>query len=223
VTHEGTIESIVERAPGTKSVFLRLAVPLHFVPGQFISCLLPIDDPPAIRAYSIASDPEEPTRIEICLNLVRNGLGSRYLLSLGVGAKVRFTGPWGTFTLDRQPEAECVFIAEGTSIAPIRPMLHRPLRRGSAHALRLDYAAPSTAELLYADEFERAAREHPRFTFVPLLATSLVEFVTHRYLARDQNRSRHFYICGVGAVVLQLRDLLRRGGYERRAVQYEKW
>jgi len=30
-------------------------------------------------------------------------------------------------------------------------------------------------------------------------------------------------ICGVGDIVPQLRDLLRRAGYERRTVQYEKW
>jgi ferredoxin-NADP reductase len=39
----------------------------------------------------------------------------------------------------------------------------------------------------------------------------------------DGDRSRHFFICGIGPLVPALRDLLRRAGYERRAVQYEKW
>ena len=39
----------------------------------------------------------------------------------------------------------------------------------------------------------------------------------------DADRGRHFYICGVGMPVTQLRDLLRGAGYQRRAVQYEKW
>jgi ferredoxin-NADP reductase len=39
----------------------------------------------------------------------------------------------------------------------------------------------------------------------------------------DSDRTRHFYVCGVGKGVLRLRDLLRGAGYERRAVHYEQW
>lgn len=225
VTYAATVERMIESAPGTRSLFLRLPPSQHFtfIPGQFISCLLPLDGEPAIRPYSIASSPEEPALLEICLNLVPGGVGSRYLFSLAVGAAVRFTGPWGRFTLDRQPQAECVFLAEGTGIAPIRPMLWRALQSRDTYPLRLHYAAASASHLLYADEFERAAREQPRFTFAPLLGVSLVELVTQHYLAGDTDRTRHFYICGVGTIIPQLRDLLRRGGYERRAVHYEKW
>ena len=225
VTYEARIEQIIERAPDTRSLFLRLPPlsPFTFVPGQFISCLLPLNGEPAVRPYSIASSPEEPGLLEICLNLVPGGLGSRYLFGLGIGAVLRFTGPWGTFTLERPPAAKCVFIAEGTGIAPIRSMLRRALRMGSTYPLRLHYAAASAACLLYADEFERAAQEHAQFTFAPLLGVPLVDCIRQEYLARDDDRSRHFYICGVGSIALELRDLLRRGGYERRTVEYEKW
>ncbi len=224
VTYEATLEGIVERAPETRSFFLRLpATPrFAFTPGQFISCLLPVGGETIIRPYSIASDPEDHARIEICLNLVPNGPGSHYLFGLRVGAAVRFTGPWGTFTLEQAPAAECVFIADGPGIAPIRPLLRRALATAT-HPVRLHYAAPHVAHLLYADEFEAAARTHARFTFAPLLGASLTELIERRYVTGDSDRSRHFYICGVGDVVPQLRDLLRRGGYERRAVQYEKW
>jgi CDP-4-dehydro-6-deoxyglucose reductase len=225
VTYEARIEKIIARAPNTRSLFLRLppSPPFAFIPGQFISCLLPLNGEPAVRPYSIASNPEESGLLEICLNLVAGGLGSRYLFGLSTGATVRFTGPWGTFTLERPPAAECVFIAEGTGIAPIRPMLRRALQTASTYPLRLHYAAASAARLLYADEFARAAREHERFTFAPLLGGSLVECVRQEYVTRDNDRNRHFYICAVGSIVLELRDLLRREGYERRAVQYEKW
>jgi ferredoxin-NADP reductase len=223
--YSATVERIVQRAPDTRSLFLRLPPPrgLTFTPGQFISCMLSLGGEPAIRPYSIASNPEEPELLEICLNLVPGGIGSHYLFSLAVGDSIRFTGPWGTLTLDRPPQAECVFIAEGTGIAPIRPMLWRALRSGTTYPLRLHYAAASAAHLLYGGEFEQAARTHPGFTFTPCLGTALLEVVTQHYLARDEDRNRHFYICGVGPMVPQLRDLLRRGGYERRAVQYEKW
>src|SRR5262245_33866777 len=133
VTHDATIERWIDIAPETRSFFLRLgsARPFNFTPGQFISCLLPVGGETIIRPYSIASSPEEPRVLEICLNLVPGGPGSHYLFSLDVGAAVHFTGPWGTFTLGQQPDAECVFIADGTGIAPIRPMLRRALASGT--------------------------------------------------------------------------------------------
>lgn len=223
VTYEATIERIDEIAPVTRSLVLRLPPAPHFAfrPGQFISCLLPVGGE-LIRPYSIASDPEDSSRIEICLNLVPNGPGSRHLFSLAVGSTVRFTGPWGTFILDGAPAAECVFIAEGAGIAPIRPMLRRALA-GATHPVHLHYSATSAAHLLYAEELEVAARTHEGFTFAPLLDASLTEDIARRYVSSDSDRTRRFYICGVGDIVPQLRDLLRRSGYERRAVQYEKW
>jgi ferredoxin-NADP reductase len=225
VTYTATIERIVELAPETRAFFLRLpaAPPFRFTPGQFISCLLPVAGQRLIRPYSIASSPEQPSLLEICLNLVPGGPGSHYLFGLDVGAAVRFTGPWGTFTLERHPQAECVFIADGTGIAPIRPMVRRALAHNCGYPLALHHAAPSAPHLLYAHEFEAAAHAHPGFTFCPLLGGSLAEYVERRYVRADDDRGRHFYICGVGAVVHQLRDLLRHAGYERRAVQYEKW
>jgi ferredoxin-NADP reductase len=225
VTYEATIERIIEIAPETRSFFLRLPPtrPFAFAPGQFISCLLPVGDKTIIRPYSIASSPEEAGRLEICLNLVPGGPGSHYLFSLDVGAAVCFTGPWGTFTLHQPPEAECVFIADGTGIAPIRPMVRRALAGASPHALHLHYAAPDAQHLLYAEEFTAAARAHPRFTFEPAFGTPLTDLIERRYVVADHDRSRRFYICGVGNIVPQLRDLLRHAGYERRAVQYERW
>ncbi len=231
--YEAAIERIVEIAPQTRCLLLRRPERFAFVPGQFISCLLPIAGQTVIRPYSIASSPEEAGWLEICLNLVPGGAGSGYLFGLAAGATVRFTGPWGTFTLAQPPDAECVFIADGTGIAPIRPMLRRALASdlppgglgaiAAARARRLHYAAASSRHLLYAAEFEAAARTHPHFIFTPLLGGSLAHHIEDRYVAADADRSRHFYICGVGEIVPQLRDLLRRAGYERRAVHYEKW
>jgi ferredoxin-NADP reductase len=224
VTYEATIERIDEIAPATRSFILRLPAAVRFVfkPGQFISCLLPVGGETIIRPYSIASSPEDTSRLEICLNRVPNGPGSHYLFSLASGATVRFTGPWGTFFLTDPPTAECVFIAAGTAIAPIRPMLWRALT-GATAPVRLHYATASAAHLLYRAEFQGAASTNDRFTFTPLVGGSLIDAITRRYVSDDGDRSRHFYICGVGGIVAQLRDLLRRCGYERRAVQYEQW
>src|SRR5262249_38885655 len=88
LTYDATIERIVEIAPETRCFFLRLpaAVRFSFVPGQFISCLLPVGGETLIRPYTIASHPEDAGVLEICLNRVPDGPGSSYLFDQHVGA-----------------------------------------------------------------------------------------------------------------------------------------
>ena len=235
MAYAATIERIAEHTPDIRSFFLRLpdAQRLTFRPGQFISLSLPVAGEILIRPYSIASSPEDGGLLEICLNLVPDGPGSHYLFAQKRGETLSFTGPWGTFVLDQPPEAECVFIADGTGVAPIRPMIRHALAGGPRYPLRLLYSACRERDLLYGAEWEAWTRECPWFDFAPLLSDppngwpglhgTLLAYVERRYVSQDSDRSRHFYICGVGGQVTQLRDLLRWAGYQRRAVQYEKW
>jgi ferredoxin-NADP reductase len=209
------LDAVTEHAADTRSLFLRIPGGLAFRPGQFLSCLLPIGGERLIRPYSMASSPEEPARIELLLNLVPGGPGSRYLFGLSPGARIDFTGPWGTFVLDRAPDAEAVFIALDTGIAPIRPMLHRAAATAS-RPLTLVYAAHYP---LYLDELTRL----PGLAVDVVSPAALETTTRRRWLEHDGDRTRQFYICGVGDLVPRLRDLLRGGGYARRAVQYEKW
>ena len=208
------VEAVVDHGADTRSLLLHVPGGVAFRPGQFLSCLLPVGGARLTRPYSIASSPEAPERIELLFNLVPGGPGSHHLFGLAPGATVQFTGPWGTFVLDRAPAAETVFVAIDVGIAPIRPMVRRALATAS-HPVTLLYA---TRHPIYQDEL--AALPGLRFAIVDPAA--LEDEVARRYLA-DDDRSRHVFVCGVGNVVRRLRDALRGGGYARRAVQYERW
>jgi len=214
----------------TRSLFIRVpdVNEFHFVPGQFISVAIPIDERRKTRAYSLASSPEDGQPLEICLNLITGGVGSHYLFGLQTGALVSFSGPFGLFTLERAPQHETIFIAEGTAIAPIRAMVRRALSAASHPPLTLLYIAADQAHLLYRAEFEMLASRHENFTFDQRINSSgrlsaLLDEIEERYVRADSDRERHFYACGVGNDVLRVRDLLRAAGYARRAVQYERW
>lgn len=218
------VEHVVEHAADTRSLFLGLPEGERFAfrPGQFISCLLPVGGETLTRPYSLANDPED-ARLEICLNLVPGGRGSAHLFGLSLGDTVRFTGPWGTFVLERAPDAETVFVADGAGIAVVRPMLRRALATSTRHPVRLLHAVGPGQPRLYHDELRELAREHPVLTFETTTSGALIDEVRRRWIDADSDRSRRFYVCGVGAIVPTLRDLLRGAGYERRTVQYEKW
>lgn len=208
------VEAVVDHGADTRSLLLRVPGGVAFRPGQFLSCLLPVGDERLTRPYSIASNPEEAERIELLFNLVPGGPGSHHLFGLAPSATVQFTGPWGTFVLDRAPAAEVVFVAIDVGIAPIRPMVRRALATAS-HPVTLLYAATHP---IYQDELEAL----PGLRFAIVDPGALEDEVARRYLG-DDDRSRHVFICGVGDVVRRLRDALRGGGYARRAVQYERW
>jgi ferredoxin-NADP reductase len=229
------VERIFDHCSDTRSLFLRMTEGrlLRFLPGMFISIAIPLAGETRIRPYTIASSPEDGEPFEICFNRVPNGPGAAWLFERVVGDELNFTGPFGAFTLDRAPDAESVFIAEGTAIAPIRPMIRRAIETAAtAQSMTLIYAADRTEHLLYSAAFEHLARTQAGFSYEPIIMSSadsaalnsrLLDEVRRRWVDADADRSRHFYLCGVGKGVIALRDLLRGAGYERRAVRYEKW
>jgi ferredoxin-NADP reductase len=227
--YRARVERIQDHNADTRSLFLRLidGRQFGFVPGQFISISLMLENETRVRPYTIASSPNDRDALEICFNQVPGGVGVRHLFAREVGDELQFTGPFGAFTMDRVPEAQCVFIAEATAIAPIRPMIHHALGAASHPALSLLYAAPDSAHLLYREEIERWSAAG--VNFIPLLSPAselydrLIAEAQRRWIEADSDRGRHFYLCGVGQGVLALRDLLRGAGYERRSVHYEQW
>src|ERR1700723_2389078 len=170
-TLNARVEKIFDHTSDTRSLFLSLTSGKHlrFVPGQFISITIPLGDETRSRPYSSASDPEDRGPFEICFNRVEGGRGVAWLFDRRVGDTLDFSGPFGTFTIDRAPDAELGFISESTAIAPIRPMLKRALASSSAVKIHLIYAAPDRDHILYAAELDEIAKTAPNFSYEPVI------------------------------------------------------
>lgn len=229
--YQARVERIVEHCADTRSLFLRMVsgrLP-QYSPGMFVSINIPLSNEVRIRPYTIATRPEDGEPFELIFNLVPNGPGAAWMFERRVGDQLDFTGPFGAFILEHASDRETVFIAEGTAIAPIRPMICRALSLPGIHPIHLLYAAHKPEHLLYRAELELLSKAHPRFRFEPLiieqdvLYQSLLDEVGRRWVSGNSERDRQFFVCGIGAGVLKLRDLLREAGYERRAVRYERW
>ncbi len=230
-SYHARVERILDHNDDTRSLFLRLAEGdrIRFVPGQFISIPIPLPGQTRTRPYTISADFEDGRVIEICFNQVPGGRGAAWLFERAPGDILTFSGPFGTFTMDRAPTVETIFIAEGTAIAPIRPMLKLAGCAESHAPAMLLYAAADPEHLLYRTELEDLARHDPNFNFEPFVSESnglyqrLYGETERRWVNADGERNRQFYVCGVGEGVIRIRDLLRGAGYERRAVHYERW
>ena len=205
---------------------------LVFTPGQFISVLERVDGKEITRAYSIAS-PRGGNRFELCLNRIPDGIVSSYLFQLNPGDEVEMGEPLGFFTL-RHPGHRAVFIATGTGIAPFRSMLLEHLPKTHPR-ITLLFGVRHEHGLLYRDEFEALAKEYKNFRFMPTITqpTETWRGLTGRVQAHlddalairsyEDQATLDVYVCGLKEMVDDVRAELKKRGFDRKQIVYEKY
>lgn len=201
---------------------------LPYAPGQFVSFTKVVEGREITRAYSTASSPNQ-NRFELCLNRVQDGFLSPYLFAMEPGDTIEMTGPLGYF-IWRQPVRDSILVATGTGIAPFRGMLHWYLQSGGSQQVTLVFGVRFEPSLLYRAEFERLAEAHPNFRFEPTLSrpdetwTGRTGHVQQHVLDLvGERRDIDLYICGMKAMVDDLRQKLKSMGFDRKQIIFEKY
>lgn len=201
---------------------------LVFQAGQFVSFSEEIRGKQVTRAYSIASRPGG-NRFELCLNVVPGGYFSPYLFGLEAGAEVPMKGPLGTFVL-RQPVRDAVMVATGTGISPFRGMLAEALEQDHGQQFTLIFGARYEHGLVFADEFREWERTHENFRFVPALTRPEGDWEGREgrvqplvLEAVGERRDMDVYVCGLKAMVDEVRTILKARGFDRKQIISEKY
>lgn len=228
--HEATLIDSRLCAPHTKRLIFRVedCERFDFRPGQYVSLTHSVQGVEITRPYSIASPPRGDNTLELCLNVVETSRFAKFLFQLPAGERVRLEGPSGDFGL-RTPPRDSLFIATGTGIAPVRSMLQH-LVAVSAVDTWLLFGVRFEKGILFREEFERLAAEHPNFRFIPTLsrpgegwhgATGYVQ----EHLERTLNGRRNVdaYICGLKAMVDEVARTLEQLGFPHDSIRYEKY
>lgn len=187
-----------------------------------------MDGKKVTRAYSLASA-QDGNRFELCLNRVQMGTFSPHLFALKRGEAIPMTGPHGTFGL-RQPVRDSVFVATGTGIAPFRSMLLDKEIWEVNNQFTLILGVRYEDGILYRDEFEALAREHPNFRFWPVVSRPTDSWkgragYVQPYVLKaiGERRDLHVYICGLKEMVNDVRRQLKELGFDRKQLIYEKY
>jgi ferredoxin-NADP reductase len=214
--------------------------PFRFIPGQFIQVHFRYPDgTPTKRSYSVATIAEPQAaveRIEIAVSYVQGGAATALFAGLREGDSLEASGPFGRFCLmEKDQNARYLLIATGTGVTPYRSMLpqlaglfaRRPLQ------VALLFGARNEQELLYAEDFERFAREHPNFLFVPCLSRSPRArpgphdrrgYVQHALPDLHPDPGRDIaYLCGNPNMVDACFELLKGMGFPPAQVRREKY
>jgi ferredoxin-NADP reductase len=201
---------------------------LPYLPGQFVSFSKQIGEKKITRAYSTASPPSA-NRFELCLNRVQDGVFSPYLFAMEPGETLDMKGPLGYFTW-RNPVNDSLLVATGTGIAPFRGMLQAYLEAGGESRITLVYGVRFAESLLYRAEFEQMEDDYPNFSFLPTVTrpeeawrgrTGRVQ--RHALDLLGERRDVDVYICGLKAMVDDLRTQLKELGFDRRHIIAEKY
>jgi ferredoxin-NADP reductase len=154
-THTASVTEIEQLAPSV----LQLTIAFHesgfqFDPGQWVNFRFPEG---VSRAYTIASPPERPEALQLCVR-VGAGKGGVALRKLSAGAEVTIDGPFGDFILPKSGGQPVAFIAGDTGIAPVRSIVLHMLATKDRRAITVLYE-PDQRHILYAADFDPLARD----------------------------------------------------------------
>jgi Na+-transporting NADH:ubiquinone oxidoreductase subunit F len=189
---------------------------------------------PEIRAYSIASAPQDSDSINLLVRIATppqtspigtpTGKASAYIFNLKPGEQVELSGPFGDFFI-RDNEQEMMFIGGGAGMAPLRSMIRDQLLRvKSQRKMSFWYGARWKDQLCYLDEFIQLSQEYDNFSWHSALSEPLItdqwqgdkgfihSVAYHKYLANHPNPAAiDYYVCGPPmmreAVVSMLQNL----------------
>lgn len=149
-----TVTEIEELAP--RVLQLTIAFPdkrFAFQPGQWVNFRFPQG---VSRAYTIASAPERPEAVQICVR-VGEGKGGAALKKMQAGDSVSVEGPYGNFLLPEGDQRSVSFLAGDVGIAPVRSIVLHMLATNDARPICVLYE-PDKRHILYAADFDPLAR-----------------------------------------------------------------
>lgn len=151
--HTAIVTEIQPLAPNVSQLTVSFSSDFVFQPGQWVNFRFPEG---VSRAYTIASAPERPEAVQLCVRL-GPGKGGEALRRLEPGAEVQIDGPYGDFLLPENDQRGVVFLAGDVGIAPIRSIVLHLLAAGDRRKIVVLYE-PDQRHILYAGDFDPLAR-----------------------------------------------------------------
>ncbi len=203
----------------------------EFNAGQFISVFVDKDGSKIVKPYSIASSPEEKRYIELCVKIIPDGYVSNYLGNIKPGTELMIFGPSGYFNLHYPIDSDVIFVATGSGISSFRPMIETLLEKNLEYDVWLLFGVKNENEIIYKDEFEKLAKEHKNFHFIPVLSQSTsdswkgeighVQDLLIKYI--KDTTGKHIYICGVRQMVIGVKKLAEEMRFDKDKIRIEEY
>ena len=201
----------------------------NFAPGQFVSIGFSAT---AWRAYSIASTNQEK-ELELVVRLVEDGVGSEAFKAAEIGTSFEFKGPFGHFQLSKNENAHLVFCATGTGIAPFRAMVKAEQSAANPRPMTLLYGGKNADDLAYLDEanswsphlnIQLGLSRDPDLKIPDCLKCETQNCrITQLLDNLDYTDDLEFYLCGNGAMVKSVQEILEAKEVSKEKIFMERF
>ncbi len=202
-----------------------------FEAGQFVNIIatLPQSDKPLKRPYSIDSPPYLKGYIDLVWKRVEGGLMTNHLMTLKEGDPLTVQGPLGRFGFKKPIPARLVFVATGTGIAPFRSMILQLFKEGTDRDVWLIFGNRYDTDVLYHEEWEKLAKEHSNFHYVPTVSRpktwtgekDYVQKLLPKYISSPQDA--HLFICGLTNMINEVAATAQQMGFAKEQIIFEKY
>ncbi|ROT47191.1 FAD-binding oxidoreductase [Candidatus Cardinium hertigii] len=212
-------------------------LPFVFIPGQFITFLLPQQDGTVLRrSYSLANSSEECYELEMAVAPVDGGMATRTLFNLKMGDELLAVGPQGRLILKaEETPSHYILVATGTGVAPYRSMLSliaKRLEEDTILNVTLLLGVCYAKDLLYAEDFVAFAKKNERFNFRSYLSrentfTEGYQYPGYVHSAFEMlhvNPDRDLvYLCGNPYMIDESIEKLQKMGFRPPQIKIEKY
>ena len=144
-----------------------------------------------------------------------------------------FTGPYGEFRLNEDPEVEIVCVGGGCGMAPMKNIIYTMYDRWPDRVCWLFFGCRTTRDVFYLDQFKKLAEERPNFRVIYALSDPLepeeqwdgeagfVHLSVDKHL--DSGVKRQAFLCGPPPMIDAVTRVLEEKGLRPEDIFYDKF
>jgi len=230
------ITAIEELTHDIRRLELAVEDTFKFRAGHYVDITIP--DKGVTRAYSMASSPSTPNKLEFIIKLYPNGAFSSQLQDqLKVGDTLQIEGPYGTCFRRENQTGSIIMIGGGSGMAPLWSILHDHLEKGDTdRPVTFFYGARTKRDLFYLEQMAEISQQFPNFHFVPGLShlengdtwdgeQGFIHTVVDRYFKEKGLGAPEMeaYVCGPPPMIDALLPVLSRHGVHEEYTHVDKF
>lgn len=221
------VQRIIDYTPEFRELFIECVWPesFQFKAGQFVMLQVPNkEDPqakPLQRAYSVASSDQISSGYRLVFKAVPGGAATRYVWSLNEGSEIQFTGPFGRVLFKEPPTEQLVFLNTGSGISQHFSFIESNIQKYPDLRYRILFGLRFESDLYYQAELERLKKMGSDLEYQYVISRptpswkGLKGYVQNHIEPLDYvGRSTTFYLCGNGAMIKDVKELLKTQSFD---------
>ncbi|BCY13362.1 ferredoxin--NADP reductase [Actinoplanes sp. L3-i22] len=228
MSHRLRVAEVITETADAHSLVLavppELAAEFAYLPGQYLTVLVPQDGGAVARCYSLSSSPHTDENLKITIKRVRDGQVSNWLCDhVRAGGTLELLPPAGEF-IPGSLDDDLLLLAGGSGITPVMAIIKSVLARGRGR-LHLVYANRDEPSVIFGAELAELVRRHgDRLTVTHWLDSERGAPGPDALAALIAGeRGLTSYVCGPEVFVGIARDALQRAGVPQDRVRVERF